>query len=55
MVRSSARNGPGATAHRLASLSSTSTPCSRSIATVMSMCGRDGIGLPSWRTSMPSS
>ena len=47
--------GPGATAHRFASESSTSTPCSRSIATVISMCGRDGTGLPSWRTSTPAS
>ena len=46
---------PGATAQRLASLSSTSTPCSRSIATVMSMWGSEGTGLPSWRTSTPSS
>ena len=30
-----------------------STPCSRSIATVISMCGSDGTGLPSWRTSTP--
>ena len=48
-----ARTGPGATAQRLASVSSTSTPCSRSIATVISMWGSDGTGLPSWRTSTP--
>ncbi len=46
---------PGATAHRFASESSTSTPCSRSIATVMSMWGSEGTGLPSWRRSTPSS
>ena len=46
---------PGSTAHRLASVSSTSTPCSRRIATVMSMWGSEGTGLPSWRTSTPSS
>ena len=47
--------GPGATAQRLASESSTSTACSRSMATVMSMCGCDGTGLPSCRTSTPAS
>ena len=53
--RPAARTGPGATRHRFGSSSSTSTPCSRSACTVMSMCGRDGTGLPSWRTSTPSS
>ena len=34
--------GPGATRQRLACVSSTSTPASRSIATVIAMCGADG-------------
>ena len=55
MTWSTGVTGPGATAQRFASASSTSTPCSRSIATVISMCGSDGTGLPSWRTSTPAS
>ncbi len=55
MVWSRAATGPGATAQRLASLSSTSTPWRRSRSTVMSMWGSEGTGLPSWRTSTPSS
>jgi hypothetical protein len=47
-TQSRARIGPGATRQAFGSESSTSTPASRSIATVMSMCGSDGTGLPSW-------
>ena len=50
---STGSTGPGATRHRLGSASSTSTPCSRSMATVMSRWGCDGTGLPSWSTSTP--
>ena len=39
--------GPGVTAQRFASASSTATPRSRSIAIVISMWGSEGIGLPS--------
>ena len=49
------RDGPGATRQRLGSASSTSTPWRRSIATVMSMWGMEGTGLPSCSTSTPSS
>ena len=52
---SSAVTGPGATCQRLGSASSTSTPWRRSSAMVISMCGIDGTGLPSWRTSTPLS
>ena len=46
---------PGETRHRLGSASSTATPWRRSRSTVMAMCGIEGIGLPSWSTSTPSS
>ncbi len=46
--------GPAATRQRLGSLSSTSTPCSRRMATVMSRWGWDGTGLPSCTTSTPA-
>ena len=52
---STARTGPGATDQRFGEESSTSTPCVRSIAVVMSMWGCEGTGLPSWRTSTPCS
>ena len=39
--------GPGETRQVFGSASSTSTPASRSIATVISMCGSDGTGFPS--------
>src|SRR4051794_29126280 len=52
---STARTSDGGTHQRFGAESSTSTPCSRSCSTVMSMCGSDGTGLPSCRTSTPSS
>ena len=54
-AQSRARIAPGATRQVLGSASSTSTPASRSMATVMSMCGSDGTGLPSWCTVTPLS
>ena len=55
MVTSVAATAPGATCQRSGSLSSTSTPCSRRQATVISTWGREGSGGPSWRRSTPAS
>jgi hypothetical protein len=55
IARSTAWTGPGRTFQRSFSESLTLMPCSRSIATVISMWGSDGTGGPSWRTSTPSS
>ena len=50
------RPGPGATAQRFGvARRRPRRRAPRSIATVISMWGRDGTGLPSWRTSTPSS
>src|SRR5215217_5614092 len=46
--------GPGETPHRLAWLSSTSTPASRSIDTVIPMCGADGNDSPVCTIVSPS-
>ena len=43
----------GSTRHRSGRSSSTSTLCRRSWSTVISMCGREGIGGPWCRTSTP--
>ena len=45
----------GSTRHVFGSLSSTIAPASRSVSTVMRMCGSLGTGLPSWCTVTPSS
>ena len=45
--------GPGATCHWLATVSSTSTPASRNIATVIAMCGVDGNDAPVWTNVKP--
>src|SRR5882757_2441652 len=49
-----AATGPGGTCHRLASVSSTSTPASRSIDTVIATCGADGTDSPVWIAVSPS-
>ena len=46
--------GPGSTRHRPGVWSSTLTPRSRSVATVMSMCGRLGSAPPTCRSVSPS-
>ena len=46
--------GPGATRQRLASPSSTSTPASRSIDTVIAICGADGTDSPVCTIVSPS-
>ena len=55
ITQSRAVIGPGSTRQVLASESSTSTPASRSMATVISMCGSEGTGFPSWCTVIPLS
>ena len=55
-TRSTAAIGPGATRHDDGVGCSTVTPDSRSIASVISMCGPDGTGeAPTWTRSTPSS
>src|SRR4051794_11037304 len=54
MAQCRAATGPGATCHRLCWVSSTSTPASRNIATVMATCGADGTDSPVWTTVSPS-
>ena len=53
IVSSSGAIGPGATTQRSGSESSIRTCRSRSMATVISMCGREGSGGPAWRRSRP--
>ena len=53
IVSSSGVIGPGATTQRSGSESSIRTCRSRSIATVISRWGREGIGGPAWRRSRP--
>ena len=45
----------GSTRQVLASQSSMIAPASRSVSTVISMCGSDGTGLPTWWIVTPSS
>ncbi|PQM45667.1 hypothetical protein C1Y40_04169 [Mycobacterium talmoniae] len=49
-----AATAPGATRHRLGTVSSTSTPACRSIVTVMAICGADGRAAPVCCTVSPS-
>ncbi len=54
MTQCRAAIGPGATRQRLAWASSTSTPASRSIATVIATCGADGTDSPVCTIVSPS-
>ncbi len=54
MTQRLASTRPGATRHRPAAESSTSTPASRSIDTVIAMCGADGTAPPVCTTVRPS-
>src|SRR5256885_2344428 len=49
-----AATGPGETRHQLARLSSTCTPASRSIDTVIAMCGAEGSDSPVCTIVSPS-
>src|SRR6476661_11087176 len=54
MIQCRAAIGPGSTRHRLVVASSTATPASRSIVTVIATCGADGTAVPVWTTVSPS-
>lgn len=53
--QSTAATGPGTTRHVFATPASTVTPAVRSISIVMSMCGWEGTGFPTWWMVTPAS